>query len=115
MKPLFKTFLISLQLILITALLSIGYGYITTKTFTPVYIFKSNFVAGAFIICTAIVMMIFPVFLKFGKLIDHSTFSQFFMEKREQKREKAYEFLYLGIMVIINTGLIQLVFAALIP
>ena len=83
--------------------------------FTLAYVFNANFLAGALIICVALVMMLLPGSLKFDKLTDHTTFSERFIEQRSKRQKKAFEFLYLGLCIIIITGLIQIMFAAVIP
>ena len=110
-----KTVVLSLQLILVTAVLSIGYGFITRGRFTLAYVFTANFLIGAGIICVALVMKFFKVRFKFDKLTDHSTFNERFMEQYKQTQEKAHTFLFLGLLVIILTGVIQIILAAAIP
>ena len=76
-------------------------------------IFNAGFLAGAIIICAALILMFIPTGLfTSDKLSDHSTFLERIMEKREQRRKKAYEFLFIGIIVIVITGLIELALAA---
>ena len=101
-------------MILVTAVLSIGYGFIAKRRFTLSYIFYANFMLGAIIMSIAVVMMILPARLKLGKLTDHTTLAQRYTEQHAQKQEKAFEFLFLGLSVIIITGLIQLALAFLI-
>jgi len=110
-----KTVVFSLQLILVMAAISVVYGFIAQGRFTLAYVFRLNFLVGAIIICVALVMKFFSFRFKFDKLTDHSTFNERFMEQHKQTQEKAHTFLFLGLLVIIITGLIQIVLAAVIP
>jgi hypothetical protein len=112
---LIKTFVLSVQLILITAAASIVYGFIVRRRFTLAYVFNANFIVGAIIVCIALVRMFLPARFKFDKLTDHTTFVERFLgDEHKSKQEKAYNFLYLGLLTIIITGLIQLALAVLI-
>ena len=91
------------------------YGFITRKGLDLRNIFNANFFIGMLIICVGIVVLFAPArIFKKDKLYDHSTYVQRHVEHREQKQGKAYEFIFLGILVIINTGLIQLALWAMI-
>ena len=115
MKAFLKTLVISLQFVVLTSVLSIGFGFLRHSVFTFLYVFNACFLVGAVIICVALIIMFMPAKLKFGKLTDHTTFGQRYTELHAHKQEKAYGFLFLGITVIVLTGLIQLVLALLIP
>ena len=115
MAALLKTFITCLQLIIIIAVVSIGIGFIIRGGFTFAYVFTANFFAGVVIICAALVMMFLPASFKLDKLTDHTTFNERYVEKQGQRKERAYEFLFLGIMMIITTGLIQLLLSVLVP
>ena len=115
MKALFKTFIISLQFILATSFLMVLHALIMRRGINLTLIFNANFFIGMLIISVGLVVMLLPArFLKLDKLMDHSTFIQRHVEFREQKQEKAYGFIFLGIMVIVNTGLIQMALWAFI-
>jgi len=110
-----KTILVAFIFICAAALLSIVYGFIDQGSFTLVYVFKSCFLTGAFIICMAIIRMILPTGLKPDKLTDHSTFLTRSGEKHKEKQQKAFEFLFLGISIIVISGLLQLLLSVIIP
>ena len=112
MKAFIKTLVVSLQLMLTAALISAGYGFFRGAPFA--YVFNVNFLLGAIIICIALVRMFLPVRIKSDKLTDHTTIGQRYAEQHGQKQEKAYEYLFLGISVIIITGLLQLLLSVLI-
>ena len=95
--------------------MSIVYGFIIRGYFTLAYIFTANFLAGVIVIIIALVYLILPAGIKFDKLTDHSTLVERISDQRKEKREKAYEFLLLGILVIIITGFLQLLLSFLIP
>jgi len=99
---------------LITAAAAVVFGFIAWGHFTPVYIFDANFLVGAIIILVGLILLFSPVFLKFGKLIDHTTYGQKLAELREIKSETAYGILYLGILVILLTGAAQFVVSMII-
>ena len=109
-----KNILTAFFLILAAALLSVVYGFIASGAFTVAYIFNACFLTGAFIACVALIRMILPTGWKLDKLTDHSTFMTRSGEKHREKTEKAREFLFVGIAVIILAGLIQLLLSAVI-
>ena len=114
MTSVIKTITNSFKLILIISALSIIIGFFTHGRFTLAHIFNANFLAGAFIICIALVMMFVPASFKFDKLTDHTTFAERHLEKHDQKKKKAYEFLFVGLTIIIIAGIIQIILAVLI-
>ena len=114
MNAFVKNIFFSLQIILVTSVLAIGYGAVRWHVLTFIYVFNANFIIGAFIIIIALVLLIMPAMLKPDKLLDHSTYVERISELRRQKREKAYGFILLGIQIIIITGLIQLLLSVLI-
>ena len=128
MAKFLKTALIALQFILVTALLSIVYGFIVRRHFTLAYIFHANFLVGTIILCVALLIFVLPAGLihnrltgkipgfKPDKLTDHTTYMERrYAEKHMEKQEKAYEFLFLGLMIMIITGLLQLLVSVLVP
>ena len=113
MKGFLRVIAISLLLILITSAMAAAYGFISSG-FNLRFLYNANFLTGAVIICTALIGLAFPSGIqKPNKLTDHSTFTERHMEQREQKRKKAYGFLLIGIMMIVKTGIVQLVIAAM--
>ena len=73
-------------------------------------IFNACFLVGAIIIGAALVVLILPSRALFDKLTDHSNIVERTRELRERKRERAISIIFLGIMVIIITGIIQIFF-----
>jgi len=115
-----KTILIALQFILLTAVLSVVFGFITQSRFTLEYVFIANFSIGSIIISIGLLMKFFPgvaffKHLRTDKLSDHSTFADRFISGIYLPRqEKAFGFIVLGLAVIIITGLIELIVWVLI-
>jgi len=114
-----KTLIAASQFILLVALISTVFGFITQGRFTLDYIFTANFFIGAVIICVGLFMKFFPGMgffknLKTDTLTDHSTFNErFIFGLYLPRQEKAYGIVLLGITVIIITGLIELALWAL--
>ena len=110
MKAFIRIVIIALSLIFITSLVSLVYGHITSDGLNLRIMFNANFLVGAIIIGAAMAL-VFPLtrLFKFDQLTDHSTLTERHKEMREQKRKKGYEFLFIGILVIVITGLVQLV------
>ena len=104
----------SLALIATLAVLSVAIGSLFAGQFTLKYIFTSNFVASVILMFGGIVVDILPVKLPKSKLIDHTTHSNYYVEQRMKKREKAYELIYLGMCVLLFTSIIQLVLSFII-
>ncbi|MCL2221304.1 MAG: hypothetical protein FWC20_00510 [Oscillospiraceae bacterium] len=108
---------ISIAVICVAALI---YGRMAAGFFTLAYIFRANFLVGAIIVMIGLVIFMIPTRLtvhhklKDNKLIDHSNYASFMMEKKEQKRKLAYEFIYLGICIIAIAALVQLLLSLII-
>ena len=85
------------------------YGRVVAGTFTPLYIFRANFLAGAMVISAGIVMLIVPVpaRLQNNKLLDHSNYTATVVEQREEKRKTAHIVMFLGMGVIMLTAVIE--------
>ena len=116
MAAFFRNILVSLQLILVMTVLSLVYGFVVRGGFTFAYVFNGNFIAGAFVICVALIRLILPARFKFDKLTDHTTFGErYYAEQHREKQKKAHEFLFLGITMIVITGLLQLILSLIIP
>ena len=112
MKTLIKTILISLLIVLVVSVAGGVYSFVREGGVNARIVFNANFAVGALIIGAALVMMLIPAgLLKNDKLSDHSTFAERVLEQRERKRKKAYGLLFIGIMMTVKTGLIQLAMA----
>lgn len=115
MSAFFRTIIISLQLILVTSVLSVGFGFIKCGEFTLAYVIRANLAVGTVITCFGILMKLFPAFIKYDDLTDHSYFiERYYAEQYYPRQEKAFSFLFLGLSEIIITGAIQLVLSAVI-
>jgi pilus assembly protein TadC len=122
-----KTILIALQFIIVTGLLSIGYGLIVHRRFTFEYIVIANIIVGTIILCVALLIFMLPVALihnrltgkltgfKYDNLTDHTTYiERRYAEKHLEKQKKAYGFLFLGLSILIITGLLELLVVTLL-
>jgi len=98
----------SLACVLIVMFCGIIYGYITRGRLTFIYAFNANFLIGSVLIASGILKLFIPSF-KRDKLTDHSTYIERAGEEREARQEKANELLYIGILNVIITGVIQVV------
>ena len=121
-----KTVFIALQFILVTAVISVIYGFITLRRFTLDYIVTANIIVGTVVLCVALLLFTLPAGLihdrltgkvtgfKWDKLTDHTTYiERRYAEKHLEKQRKAYEFLFLGLSIMIITGFLELVMWAL--
>ena len=109
MTGLLKILVYALQFILATSVVMMIYGLAIKGSVSLDLIFNACFLVGAVIICVALVVMFMPSRILFDKLTDHTNFAERYREQRERKREKANEFLFLGVAVIIIAGLIQII------
>ena len=109
-----KTFAVSLQFILAASVLAVVYGFFADGVFTLAYVFFACFLTGAAIICVAVIIMILPAGFKPDKLTDHTTVAERYLDKHAKKQKRAFSFLYLGLSVIVITGLLQLLLAQVI-
>ena len=91
------------------------HGYVTQRGINLRNIFNANFFVGALIIAVGVIVLFMPARMgKLEKLNDHTTFVERHAEYREQKQDKAHGFIFLGILIIVFTGLIQLMLWALL-
>ena len=115
MKAFLRILLLSLMFILIAALLSIVHGFFSDNEWVFSNVFTWNFLLGGFFIVVGFVKLVIPVRIK-DKLIDHTTFVERYLgDQHKAKQEKSYTFLYLGLQIIIITGLVQLLLSVIIP
>lgn len=109
MKGFVKTLVDSLVLIFVVSVLAVVYGFVTNGALTFAYVFNANFLVGAVIICIGLVMLFLPASSRFDKLTDHTTFvERYYWERYRPRQKKAYRFLFLGILVILVAGIVQL-------
>ena len=109
-----KLLALSLQFFALAALASVVYGFIVERRLTPAYVFTANFLGGAVIIVIGILLMFMPAFVKFGKLVDHTTFGKRMFEERANQYERALRIMYLGIAIIVVAAVIQLALSLII-
>ena len=109
MQGFLKTVVIASQFVLGIAVIMMVYGLIATGSINLDLIFHASFFVGVIIIGVGVVVMIVPSRELFSKLTDHSNFVQRTKEIRERKMEKALGFLSLGIMIMLITGIIQVI------
>ena len=123
-----KTVLIALQAVILIAIISVVYGLIVHRRFTLEYVVFANVVVGTIVLGVALLIFMLPAGLihnrltgkltgfKPDKLTDHSTYMERrIAEKHLEKQKKAYEYLILGLSIMIITGLLELLFLALSP
>jgi len=106
-----KKLLISLFAILTATIIAIILGFFASgdNGFSFAYIFPANFLAGAILICIALIRLILPANFKPDKLTDSSTLIERQFDQRKEKQKKSQVFLFSGILVIVITGIVQLV------
>ena len=114
-KELFKRVVyMSVRLVAIITGLGLAYGFIASGIFTFTYVFRANFWVGTTILIGGLLVFITPTALllnrkvKKNHLVDHTTYSEKFMEEQERKRNQAYELIFIGICNIAITGTLQL-------
>ena len=107
MKKFLKLCFISLQFITLIAIISIIYGFFNKNTFG--YVFRVNFLIGTITIAISLVLLLMPIFLKKDRLTDHTTYTEKYLDVRDKKQSKAYEILYLGLLNITFTALIEFI------
>jgi len=123
-----KTVFIALQSILVIAVISVIYGLIVHRRFTLEYVVTANIIVGTVILCVALLLFMLPAGLlhnrltgkltgfKWDKLTDHTTYMERrYAEKHLEKQQKAFEFLFLGLSIVIITGLLELALWVLLP
>ena len=95
---------------LISAVCGAIFGIVSKGGLALLYVFNANFLIGSVVTATGVYMLLFPNRISFrrNKLIDHSTFFEKSSENRAERRKKAVEILYTGILMIFFTGTIQL-------
>jgi len=104
-----RTVVIALLFILVTAAASICYGFISLGRLTFAFVFKWNFLVGAFFLAVGFIFLILPASFKLDKLIDHTTIAErYYAERHMQKQKKAYGYFYLGLLIMFIAGFIQI-------
>ena len=110
MRGFLRLLLLSACLIAAIAALSVVYGFIAHRYFTPRYIFDANFLVGAVVILIGVLVMFLPaaVFTKVGKSLDRYTYFQRSLDDRETRQKKARYVLWVGILIMVLAGLAQI-------
>jgi hypothetical protein len=114
-KSFIKNIILSLQLILVTTLGSIIYGFVRHRILTFAYTLNACIGASVILLVTGLMIKYLPFGYKHDILTDHSTFTDRFMDKYAERQNRGNSIFLLGLIFIILTGLIQLLLAALIP
>jgi len=111
-----KLILVSFGLIVTVALLSIVYGFIAHGIFTLRYIFDANFMVGAIITAAGVLVMFSPtaIFISAKNWLEKSSFLETSYDTREYKQQIARMLLWLGMITMLLTGLIQLLLSVII-
>ena len=103
-----KSLSLSVLIIIITSIASIIISSLSQNRLSFDYIFISNFAVGAFILLAGLVQYSNPIWMKKSKLIDHTTYKDILIDKREEKKRKANEILITGISIILIVGIIEI-------
>jgi len=111
MKYILSLLSISGVLVLIIAALSWIYGFAVHRTFIPNYAFYANLGAGSLLIGSGLALMLVPTafLIRKNKLLDHSTYTEIFMQERDKKNVQAYYLLYIGMIIITMVAVIQFI------
>ena len=111
-----KLMLVSLGLIVTVAVISIVYGFIAHRVFTLRYIFNANFMIGAIITAIGVLVMFAPsaVFIAGKSWLEKSTFLERSYDTREYRQNIARMLLWLGMITMVITGLIQLLLSVIV-
>ena len=111
-----KLLLVSFCLIIVVAFISIIYGFIAHGIFTLRYIFNANFMVGAIITAIGILIMFSPtaIFMAGKNWLEKSAFLERSYDTREYKQQIARMLLWLGMITMVLTGLIQLLLSVII-
>ena len=109
MSGFLKTTSIAFQFVIGTAVIMMVYQLIRDGSLDQELIFNACFFVGIIIIGVSFVVMILPSRALFEKTIDHSNIVDRTKEYRERKMERAYSVLIMGIMIILITGIIQVI------
>ena len=110
MSQLLKLISTSLTCVLLIAAGGIIFGFLSGDGLTFLYAYNANFVIGALVVASGIVVLFLPGKLSFkrNKLVDHSTYVERTRDEREVRQKKGYELIYLGIFIIVIAGIIQI-------
>ncbi|MCL2852448.1 MAG: hypothetical protein FWE20_05365 [Defluviitaleaceae bacterium] len=117
MKNLLRLIKMSAVMIAAVAFLSLFYALYMHGVLSPAYVFTANFYVGVLLTVAGLLTLVMgPVFQFFKRdnLLDHSTFSERYMEEREKARIRSYDLLYLGMLNITLTAVIQLILSFII-
>ena len=106
----------SLQTILLVTAIALFVGFVFHSGFNPAYVFLFNFLVGASIIFVGLVLLAIPTFLvgKKHRGIDHTNYTERFLEVRQTKRKKSNEIILFGTLNIFFTGAVQMALSFLI-
>lgn len=115
-RPL-KLVLISLVLIAVASIAGIIFGFVRDAAFTPRYIFDANLTLGVATVLAGLFYNFVPSALLIpgkDKLLDHSTFVERSFKTRKRRQAMAIDILLTGVLVIVISGLIQILLGLII-
>ena len=112
-----KLLLISLLFIGAASVAGIIYGLVRHASFTLRYIFDANLTLGVAAVLSGLFYNFVPAALLLPKkdtLLDHSTFVERSFKVRKQRQALATDILLSGVLVIVISGLIQILLSLIL-
>ena len=97
-------------IVVIVGLFGLAYGFAVERVFVYTYAVTANLAVGAVILLSGLITLATPTALlvKKGRLVDSTTFGEKYAQAGERKHQKAYEMIYVGVIGIGLTAIIQL-------
>ena len=107
---------VALLFIAVVAILSTIYDLIANATFTGRYLFHANLFFGVVLIIAGCVLMFIPSAMlpKGDKLFDKTTFVERSFNVRQRRQSAAMKILIIGILVVVLTGLMQILLSVIL-
>ncbi|MCL2557818.1 MAG: hypothetical protein FWE09_05010 [Treponema sp.] len=91
------------------------YGFASSGSFTLAYVFNANFLAGSLLTFVGLFFMVSPALPPRDGFSDHSSYNERFAERYFARKKKGRKFLFLGVLVLLISGLAQMALARAIP
>lgn len=98
--------------IVIAAIIGITYSLINHSALLVRYMYNAGFIVSAVIIGCGLVLFGVPVRMWDARnkhLIDHTNYAAVVMTKRENKRRRAFDILYIGILSFVIVGIVEMI------